>query len=317
MLIWFSLASLAVAQVNRDKLAKMPNALFLAGWPPYKLSISSNNRAMELQSDGGDWYITPSMSADGRIVATAQRVPSEQPKSRPKLVVGTYSVETRKWTAYEELHIFGGSVAISPDGFRLACTTSDSSGAVSTLRILDLASGRMTTGPDSTQNAGSLSWSPDGRRLAFDLPVQQSRDGLLFTNFRSVYVLDVDSQALSKVAEGISPAWSPSGQWIAFYGYSPDSIHQKRMGDGIFETRGPDYRLSVIGPNGTKATILDSRKAVGNSSPVWSPDSKTILINQFRDEGGGMDIYAVDVATRKRTKKFRNVQPVYAWVAAK
>jgi hypothetical protein len=51
--------------------------------------------------------------------------------------------------------------------------------------------------------------------------------------------------------------------------------------------------------------------------PVWSPDSKTLLINTLRDPDTGIfNIHMLDVATGKATKKFKNVAPVYAWVTS-
>jgi Tol biopolymer transport system component len=53
-------------------------------------------------------------------------------------------------------------------------------------------------------------------------------------------------------------------------------------------------------------------------APVWSPDSRTLLINKWHDEDKAtMDIYLLDLATLKMSKKFGNTPPVFAWVAAK
>jgi Tol biopolymer transport system component len=51
---------------------------------------------------------------------------------------------------------------------------------------------------------------------------------------------------------------------------------------------------------------------------VWSPDSKTILLNEIRDElKGTKDIYLLDLATQKMTRKFKDVPPVFGWAEAK
>jgi hypothetical protein len=48
--------------------------------------------------------------------------------------------------------------------------------------------------------------------------------------------------------------------------------------------------------------------------PVWSPDSKTLLINESRDEDKTtMDIHLLDLSTLGRTVAFKNVPPVFAW----
>ena len=54
-----------------------------------------------------------------------------------------------------------------------------------------------------------------------------------------------------------------------------------------------------------------------NLQPVWSPDSKTLLVNTSRDpDSDTFDIHMVDLATGKATKKFKNGGPVYAWANA-
>jgi hypothetical protein len=51
---------------------------------------------------------------------------------------------------------------------------------------------------------------------------------------------------------------------------------------------------------------------------VWSPDSKTFLINRLRDKvNDTMDIYQLTLASGKLKKKFKDAPPIYAWVAAK
>ncbi len=79
-------------------------------------------------------------------------------------------------------------------------------------------------------------------------------------------------------------------------------------------------RINLIRPDGTDSRIVGSWCAPWDDlrvAPVWSPDSKTILINRDRDEGDNMNIYLLDLATRKISKKFRKSPPVYAWVAAR
>ena len=69
-------------------------------------------------------------------------------------------------------------------------------------------------------------------------------------------------------------------------------------------------------PDGTGARILftfHSDEAL-MVPPVWSPDSRTILINRFHDKDKAtMDIDALDLATLQLTRKFKNTPPVYAW----
>lgn len=310
--------SIGSVEAKMDNFPRLPGATLLMGYPPYSLVITTGNTTSRLQSGGGDWYVTPSMSADGHLIASARTVAgaSATSRERPKLTVGTYSTTSEKWTDYKDLVVFDGSVSVSPDGTKLACITRKVAGAPSHLSILDLQSGRVTLGPESSDNAGpDLSWSPDGREIAFDREVARSADGKTVPSLRAIYVLNVATGTVSKVANGMSPSWSPSGEWIAFYDYSPGRDDVKR---GWYATNA--NRVSVVRSDGTRQRVLltlhpdDSLKV----APVWSPDSKAVLLNKVQHEDKStMDVYLLDIATLKLTKKFENVPPVYAWVVAK
>jgi len=232
-------------------------------------------------------------------------------------MVGTYSMADSRWTDYKGLEVFDGDVAISADGSKLACVTRSIAGAPSHIRILDVKAGKVTVAPEAADNAGpALSWSPDGRRIAFVRDDKISRNGVPVPSLRSVYVLNIESGTVSKIADGAWPSWSPSGEWIAFFDHSP---HRDDPKGGWYATNA--NRVSLMRPDGTDSRVLfafdddeDLRR-----HPVWSPDSKTILINRFRDDGVNprQDIYLLDLANPKLTKKFKNTVPVYGWASAK
>jgi Tol biopolymer transport system component len=48
--------------------------------------------------------------------------------------------------------------------------------------------------------------------------------------------------------------------------------------------------------------------------PVWSPDSKQLLLN-VRKNGGPDDVILLDLATGQTTTKSKNGLPIFAWVA--
>src|SRR5208337_1450165 len=312
VLLWF--VASATAQKNTPRLS---GAILLTGYPPDNLMISAGGKISRLQANGGDWYITPSMSADGQFIASAHiaDLASATPRARPKLIVGVYSLHDKQWRDYANLEILGGSVAISPDGSRLACSGQSADGLPPQLRFLDLKTGTVTIGPGSANNAGEITWSPDGRRIAFDKEVERSVNGESIPPHRAIFVLDVETGTASKIADGMSPSWSPSGEWIAFYDYQPgrDDVKKGWYADNA-------NRVSVIHPDGTDyRTLATFRRDESLSVPsVWSPGSQTLLINRWRDEDKGtMDIYLLELAKPKLTPEFKNTQPVFSWIAAK
>jgi Tol biopolymer transport system component len=113
----------------------------------------------------------------------------------------------------------------------------------------------------------------------------------------AIYILDPESGSVTKIADGRSPSWSPSGEWIAFYDSDTNTV-------------------SLIRPNGTdrKALRAFEKDESLTIAPVWSPDSQVLLVNKFRDwNNSKVDVYALEVATKKMTKKFKDVPPIFAW----
>jgi hypothetical protein len=307
----------ASPEAKMDNLPRLPGATLLVGYPPDNLMVTTGDTTLKLQTGGGNWYVTPSASADGNLIVSAHIADnaSAAPRARPLLTVSVYSMIEKRWRDYTNLEILGGTVAISADGSRLACVTRSTSEAPSRLQFLDLKTGTVSIGPESTKNAGNITWSPDGRRIAFDREVARSADEKAIPPLSAIYVLDVESGTASKLADGMSPSWSPSGEWIAFYDYSPGRDDVKK---GWYAVNA--NRVSIVRPDGKdyKTLVTLYRDESLNVPPVWSPDSKSILLNRPRDEDKAtMDIYLLNPATLRLTRKFKNTPPVFAWVAAK
>ena len=161
-----------------------------------------------------------------------------------------------------EVGPFGG-LAWSPDGTRVTALVqriwgnpddpSDfaEGGVLCDAYVVNIASQRWArVFAFASDNGGgcwtSLSWSPDGRRLALD-------DG------GSLWVVGLDGGHPSslRTSGAHEPAWSPDGLEIAY---------TKNFVDGV-----PRSEIRTIAPDGT-----GDRRLTAGDSPAWSPDGAQI-----------------------------------------
>lgn len=302
-----------VAGMKKDNLPRLPAAALLLGYPP---SLTVTTPSSTWTEEQGDDYLNvyPSISHDGMMIGSA-RIKSgyaDFPGTRRILAIAAYSVLHGRWMEYNQIQDFQGAIAISQDGSKLAFVlpTRPERDKVFA-HIIDLKTGTEKTFPvKGYQDGVTLSWSPDGRRIAYDvLPKDLIARGGVYP--LEIEILDLETGKTTKIADGHKPAWSPSGEWIAYFGVARDKWVAPPP---------PRNQLLLIRPDGTgsKVVALLRGERAFSGAPVWSPDSKTILLNEVRDElKGTKDIHLLDLATKKMTRKFKDVPPVFGWAEAK
>lgn len=102
-------------------------------------------------------------------------------------------------------------------------------------------------------------WSPDGRRIAFE----SIRGGT-----SQIWLIDTDRRNKTKLTDEISaasPAWSPDGNRIAYHSKHKDSVNA--------ELDIQRYHVCVIDINGSNRQSLTG---AGNMQPCWSPGGSKI-----------------------------------------
>ena len=117
----------------------------------------------------------------------------------------------------------------------------------------------------------SATWSPDGRRLAFD----STRDGNT-----EIYVIDADGANPVRVTvapgEDWAASWSPDGRTIAFT-----------------SDRSGSAQIWATTPDGAEPRQLTDDTS-GNLWPTWSPDGSRIAITSWRTGGSQVWDIAAD-----------------------
>jgi Tol biopolymer transport system component len=99
----------------------------------------------------------------------------------------------------------------------------------------------------------SVSWSPDGRQIAFQ---DQSTSGQ-----RSIYIVNADGSNRRFLTNGIQPAWSDDGSKLIFSNQVVPFY----------------FWLFTIRPDGTNLQPLPTAQDYLDTAPAWSPDGEKIV----------------------------------------
>ena len=161
---------------------------------------------------------------------------------------------------------------------------------------------------------GRLSWSPDGRSIAFSVP-------------SVIHTVNVDRRRYRRVVRnGFSPDWSPNGRSIAF-GRGRDiwvfNLHdrwQRRIvRDGGSPRWSPDSR-KVAFERYPDLWVLDiaakkERRLVRNGDFAnWSPDGRQIAFRRCRSQGAieNCFVYVMRSDGTKQRRLFRGEFPAWS-----
>jgi TolB protein len=171
----------------------------------------------------------------------------------------------------------------SPDGLRIAFHTLETYAERSRLRILDAPSLTPDWLEATDASEREVTWSPDGRRVAFVSKQDDWIGGDIFVadvvgrrlvNLRN---LTPRIDASPDIEPQYTPAWSPDGTRIAFTSY--------RSG-------GP--AIWVMNADGSDARQLTSHGDHIDALPTWSPDNRSIAFQRNSPQGTRIGIVSVD-----------------------
>jgi Tol biopolymer transport system component len=296
-----ALVLLGATGVRADRVLtfSLPNALLLFGdYNQLRVVTAGGEQVLHPAVDEGynrGYFALPSIAArqDG-VMAWGFAVGWDETRRHDKarFALGLYSRANQQWRTYGDFDDIGDA-GISSDGTKVAFVAREHGRLA--LQILNVATGALTEGPyqRGMWPRGTPSWSPDLTHLA----VQVHRPDE--TSF--VATLDLGTGELRAIGDGVFPRWSPDGTWIAFYS---------------------GRRCMVVHPDGTRSTIAMAlkdgwftHKEFDWGGPVWSPDSKQLLLNVRKNGERPDDVILLDLATGQTTTKSKNGLPIFGWVA--
>jgi Tol biopolymer transport system component len=246
-----------------------------------------------LRIDVGGAFPPPcaTWSADGNRVAFS--VPLTSPRNPEQSALGSAVWVVTVADGHVEVlpDLLATDLEWSPSGSELAIASGQSdlvpgeSLRDGSIRLYDADSGTMRTlvGPSGVS---SLTWSPDGRRIAYqrgaDLPqeiwvaeVDGSGEQLLVTGFAAI--------------RGIGPVWSPTGDHI---------VYQRMKRSGLTEA----HDVVVVSPDGSGVIVMPELRLPSDpadappwrpSGVTWSPDGTALLYTVWNENVGSRERKAV------------------------
>ncbi len=224
-------------------------------------AMDYDGNALARLTDDRSIALLPRFSPDGRFL-----VYTSYKDGNPDLwLLDLETGHSRIFSNQQGLNIAGG---FSPDGTKILMTLSR--GKSPNLYLKEVAGGpaeRLTShfGADSTPT-----FSPDARQVAF----VSDRSGN-----PQIHVLDIPTKKITRLT-GLNwcdaPAWSPTGEWIAFAGRA----HNKdKMDIFLVDITGGQLRQLTHGEG-------------SNEDPAWSPDGRFLAFSSTR--GNRSQIWVMD-----------------------
>jgi Tol biopolymer transport system component len=149
------------------------------------------------------------------------------------------------------------------------------------------------TGGASTDMVASPTWSPDGRRIAFE-------------NAHKIYIMGADGSNVRNLtgtgaASDFAPAWSPDGRRIAF-----------------MSNRDGHFKIYAMNPDGSGVVKLTGDQPGApvseDANPSWSPRGTKILFS--RDQGNDRNIWVMsaDGSELQQLTLSRSTQDEPTWL---
>lgn len=338
VLIGITFCSASSAQIKPGHFPRLDNAVLLTGYPGYTLAITSPDGVdVFFQKEGREDRYSVNMTQSGDLVETVQ--PPDKPcwGGRMSGAIATYSVREKRWKAYTNQITDLWAAAMSPDGSKIAYAASKNSTVPQFdcdlerklrkanegtfahpviprigIHVLDTRTGAEVFSRDvGYVYVGDLSWSPDGTRIVYDT-YENPPDQPYLKIVNSIFVLDLATSSAKKITEGSRASWSPSGEWIAYLDASPQSGDLNRV--TVVHPDGAGKRVLIT--LGKRRFLLGIEQRTIRHAPVWSPDSKELLLDEMTNlDIGTVDLLLLDFSTLKMKRIAKGKPPVWAWIA--
>ena len=239
-----------------------------------------------------EWASNPQISPDGKLVVynrNGMDIMKDRRQSR-LWIMNIDGSGHRKLTVFDKNE---GGAQWSPDGKRLAFTTSTNQG--SEIHVFWIESGRMARITSLDRSPRGLKWSPDGKHIAFTKLVPEAPPYL------------VKAPKKPKGAE-----WAKAPRVTNRVKHEADGAGYMEPGFG---------QIFVVPAEGGTSRQITRGKYQHNASPEWSKDGKKLFFAANRRDDWELnrrnsEIYSVEINTGNIQELTDRVGPDYGMVVS-
>ena len=147
---------------------------------------------------------------------------------------------------------------------------------------------------------GAITWSPDGRHIAFEVADRKGRRA-------AIRVIRENGTGLRtlvpSVAPGANPTWSPDGRSIAYQSFDPSG----------------DYEINVVDARSAQVHNVTRDPSTAQTLPTWSPDGRRLAYFETSGSGpsglGYVYVAGGDGSARRQVSRLLNVTSL-SWAPA-
>jgi WD40 repeat protein len=204
----------------------------------------------------------------------------------------------------------------SPDGQKIAYISNKGADSFGNNKLILYDVEKKSKKSISNNISSSLSWSPDGRYIAFARH-KEYRQPMAY--YSDIYIYDLQAEEEYQVTRRMrakNPDWSPDGSQIAFvtetnglnqlWVMSPEQIEQEEFVDHYIDPENGQFIKNPAGKVflrrfGIKSSNFRQLMRFGDGRqiyhPRWSPDTQNIVVGTATDYGRNIGVFKLGTKT--------------------